>query len=407
MAEWKMSRHATVTVCIALALLTEPVLLFRVPTGPPDPETEPKEVVSKAIQALHEIFDFDDVPQKTVSHKKAPQFMVDLFNTVADSGGITRYPNILEGNIVRSFEDKVPSGRSLYYFNLSSVHQNEKLIKAELRIFRKKQSTMPGKSFVHHFGKIDIYELMESGIKPWRGNLISSRLLPLHTQGWEVFNVTLTVSKWLLDSNSNHGLLLVFTLPTGNFWEASVGRFTKQVRHPEEARGFLVLFSVDGRKGESTGNMPLPADKTSPSDGSSVMPFQSHNAVHSDVQGNKHRTARAAPGNPETPVTSCQRLPLYVDFEEIGWSGWIISPKGYNAYQCKGACPFPLGEGLRATNHATVLSIVNALKLTREVHTPCCVPEKLYSINLLYFDDEENVVLKQYDDMVAASCGCH
>uniref|UniRef100_A0A8C4TNN7 Bone morphogenetic protein 2-like n=1 Tax=Erpetoichthys calabaricus TaxID=27687 RepID=A0A8C4TNN7_ERPCA len=350
--------------------------------------TEPKEVVSKAIQALHEIFDFDDVPQKTVSHKKAPQFMVDLFNTVADSGGITRYPNILEGNIVRSFEDKVPSGRSLYYFNLSSVHQNEKLIKAELRIFRKKQSTMPGKSFVHHFGKVmninffvfNIAVLMESGIKPWRGNLISSRLLPLHTQGWEVFNVTLTVSKWLLDSNSNHGLLLVFTLPTGNFWEASVGRFTKQVRHPEEARGFLVLFSVDGRKGESTGNMPLP--------GTALF-------------------SRAAPGNPETPVTSCQRLPLYVDFEEIGWSGWIISPKGYNAYQCKGACPFPLGEGLRATNHATVLSIVNALKLTREVHTPCCVPEKLYSINLLYFDDEENVVLKQYDDMVAASCGCH
>uniref|UniRef100_A0A8C4TLP7 Bone morphogenetic protein 2-like n=1 Tax=Erpetoichthys calabaricus TaxID=27687 RepID=A0A8C4TLP7_ERPCA len=378
-----MSRHATVTVCVALALLTEPVLLFRVPTGPPDPETEPKEVVSKAIQALHEIFDFDDVPQKTVSHKKAPQFMVDLFNTVADSGGITRYPNILEGNIVRSFEDKgelCSPRRSLYYFNLSSVHQNEKLIKAELRIFRKKQSTMPGKSFVHHFGKVMNINffvfniLMESGIKPWRGNLISSRLLPLHTQGWEVFNVTLTVSKWLLDSNSNHGLLLVFTLPTGNFWEASVGRFTKQVRHPEEARGFLVLFSVDGRKGESTGNMP----RSFPKGGTGPRVF-----------------------------TSCQRLPLYVDFEEIGWSGWIISPKGYNAYQCKGACPFPLGEGLRATNHATVLSIVNALKLTREVHTPCCVPEKLYSINLLYFDDEENVVLKQYDDMVAASCGCH
>ncbi|KAG2462412.1 DRGX protein, partial [Polypterus senegalus] len=106
MAEWKVSRYATVTFYVALALLTEPVLLFRVPTGTPDPETEPKEVISKAIQALHEIFDFDDVPQKTVSHKKAPQFMVDLFNTVADSDGITRYPSVLEGNIVRSFEDK-------------------------------------------------------------------------------------------------------------------------------------------------------------------------------------------------------------------------------------------------------------------------------------------------------------
>lgn len=103
----------------------------------------------------------------------------------------------------------------------------------------------------------------------------------------------------------------------------------------------------------------------------------------------------------------CQRHPLSVDFEEIGWSGWIISPRGYNAFHCKGSCPFPLGENMRPTNHATVQSIINALKLSEGVSSPCCVPDKLYSINLLYFDDDENVVLKQYDDMVAGSCGCH
>lgn len=103
----------------------------------------------------------------------------------------------------------------------------------------------------------------------------------------------------------------------------------------------------------------------------------------------------------------CQKHPLSVDFEEIGWSGWIISPRGYNAYHCKGSCPFPLGENMRPTNHATVQSIINALKLSEGVSSPCCVPDKLYSINLLYFDDDENVVLKQYDDMVAGSCGCH
>lgn len=103
----------------------------------------------------------------------------------------------------------------------------------------------------------------------------------------------------------------------------------------------------------------------------------------------------------------CQRHPLSVDFEEIGWSGWIISPRGYNAYHCRGSCPFPLGENMRPTNHATVQSIINALKLSEGVSSPCCVPDKLHSINLLYFDDDENVVLKQYDDMVAGSCGCH
>lgn len=104
---------------------------------------------------------------------------------------------------------------------------------------------------------------------------------------------------------------------------------------------------------------------------------------------------------------SCNRRQMYVDFDEIGWAGWIISPKGYNAYHCKGVCPFPLGQSQRPTNHATVQSIVHALRVGKGVSTPCCVPNKLYSISLLYFDEAENVILKQYDDMVAASCGCH
>ena len=104
---------------------------------------------------------------------------------------------------------------------------------------------------------------------------------------------------------------------------------------------------------------------------------------------------------------SCSRYDMFVDFDEIGWSGWIISPNSYNAYHCLGKCPFPLGQSQKPTNHATVQSIVHALGVGRDVGTPCCVPNKLYSISLLYFDDNENVILKQYDDMVVASCGCH
>ena len=66
-----------------------------------------------------------------------------------------------------------------------------------------------------------------------------------------------------------------------------------------------------------------------------------------------------------------------------------------------------MGQSQKPTNHATVQSIVHALAVGRDVRTPCCVPDKLFSISLLYFDDNENVILKQYDDMVAASCGCH
>lgn len=132
------------------------------------------------------------------------------------------------------------------------------------------------------------------------------------------------------------------------------------------------------------------------------------NLPRGPMSGPSSRSARSVDYSEEEGVSfPCQRLPLYVDFEEIGWSGWIVSPRGYNAYHCKGSCPFPLGQNMRPTNHATVQSIINALKLIKGIETPCCVPDKLFSINLLYFDDDENVVLKQYNDMVAGSCGCH
>ena len=103
----------------------------------------------------------------------------------------------------------------------------------------------------------------------------------------------------------------------------------------------------------------------------------------------------------------CRRRELYVDFESIGWSQWIIAPVGYQAYHCRGICSFPLAQSQRPTNHATVQSIVHHMKPVGDVATPCCVPATLSSLTLLYYDESDNVVLKQYKDMIADTCGCH
>ncbi|XP_076025821.1 bone morphogenetic protein 2 [Genypterus blacodes] len=328
--------------------------------------------------------------------KKAPQFMMDLYDAVSVPGGALRsQKEILEGNIVRSFEDKGLSGESFHFFNLSSFSREERMIKAEFRWFRLKRKFYHRKPHGAHFYKVDLYEVLDSRVKPWRGNLITSRLVPLLTQGWEVFNITQTVAKWIHNSQENNGILVVTTLPSGN-WLVSVVSSPWQSGELADRNAYLVIFSNDDRKpGGAVNASHL---------GKSFPP------AAAELHHLQHRRRRAAPGPPpgHGRPHSCQRAPLFVDFEEIGWSGWIISPRGYNAFTCRGSCPFPLGGSLRATNHATVRSIMHALRLSRgDVGAPCCVPDTLQAISLLYFDDEENVVLKQYDDMVAVSCGCH
>uniref|UniRef100_A0A674AXU1 Bone morphogenetic protein 2-like n=1 Tax=Salmo trutta TaxID=8032 RepID=A0A674AXU1_SALTR len=342
--------------------------------------------ITKSAKKMDELFNPMDLPESSsVPHRKAPQFMLDLFNSVADSNGIPRNSEKLEGNVVRSFEDRGHAGGRFHFFNLSSFARDERMIKAEFRWHMDPIFT----SLTHALrAQVDLYEVLDNRVKPWRGNLITSRLLPLYTQGWEVFNVTQTV-------RSVHVLSQHILFQHHPFY-ILIASF-RQGESPAE-NAFLVIFSDDGRG--STTNQSLNQGHVS------------HDTAHDSPvkvlrQDSGSRRRRAAPSYPRSRPMSCQRIPLFVDFEEIGWAGWIISPRGYNAYHCKGSCPFPLGESLRATNHATVQSIMHALKLSSDVNTPCCVPDQLQSISLLYFDDEENVVLKQYDDMVAVGCGCH
>lgn len=68
-------------------------------------DTESEEVRSAAIKRLLEVFGMED-PPAVHGHKQPPQYMLDLYNTVADVDGMTRDPSLLEGNTVRSFFDR-------------------------------------------------------------------------------------------------------------------------------------------------------------------------------------------------------------------------------------------------------------------------------------------------------------
>ncbi|NXO21216.1 BMP3 protein, partial [Cisticola juncidis] len=102
----------------------------------------------------------------------------------------------------------------------------------------------------------------------------------------------------------------------------------------------------------------------------------------------------------------CTRRYLKVDFADIGWSEWIISPKSFDAYYCSGECQFPIPKAMKPSNHATIQSIVRAVGVVPGIPQPCCVPDKMSSLSILFFDENKNVVLKVYPNMTVESCAC-
>ncbi|XP_020308907.1 growth/differentiation factor 10 [Oncorhynchus kisutch] len=102
----------------------------------------------------------------------------------------------------------------------------------------------------------------------------------------------------------------------------------------------------------------------------------------------------------------CARRYLRVDFADIGWSEWVLAPKAFDAYYCAGTCGFPIPKVARPSNHATIQSIVRAVGIVPGIPEPCCVPDRMSSLSVLFLDPSRNMVLKVYPNMSVETCAC-
>lgn len=99
----------------------------------------------------------------------------------------------------------------------------------------------------------------------------------------------------------------------------------------------------------------------------------------------------------------CSKRSLAINFDEVGWSNWIIAPQAYYANYCAGDCSWPLADTHNATNHAIIQAIYHSVG--RVVPKSCCAPVKLGKMAILYQLDGI-VQMRQYDDMIVEACGC-
>ncbi|KAL2076750.1 hypothetical protein ACEWY4_027652 [Coilia grayii] len=271
-----------------------------------------------------------------------------------------------------------------FLFNLSSIPEEELLSTAELRIYRERIEGAAGAAGDAGGGgggdeelhRINVYEILKV---PRAGQLITrlldTRLVRHNATRWESFDVSPAVLRWTREGLPNHGLAV------------EVLHLNSTPRH--QGRHVRVSRALHQKPGEDWGQLrPL--------------------LVTFGHDGKGHPLTRRAKRSPKRSgrkgKRSCKRHALYVDFSDVNWNDWIVAPPGYQAYYCQGDCPFPLADHLNSTNHAIVQTLVNSVNTN--IPKACCVPTELSAISMLYLDEHDKVVLKNYQEMVVEGCGC-
>ncbi|XP_010859568.1 PREDICTED: inhibin beta B chain [Bison bison bison] len=104
----------------------------------------------------------------------------------------------------------------------------------------------------------------------------------------------------------------------------------------------------------------------------------------------------------------CCRQQFFIDFRLIGWNDWIIAPTGYYGNYCEGSCPAYLAgvPGSASSFHTAVVNQYRMRGLNPGTVNSCCIPTKLSTMSMLYFDDEYNIVKRDVPNMIVEECGC-
>lgn len=368
----------------------------------PDPAT-----LVEIEKSLLSLFGFPKRPKIDRSKVVIPEAMKQLYAQIMgheldDSVSVPKPGlNTRNANTVRSFthEESHIDDRFRHHhrfrlmFNVTNIPHNEKLRAAELTLNRDAivDHRRPTRAMVH---QILVYDIVRPGVKGKRAPrflLIDSKTVKINETTPVSVDVLPAVDRWMRNPKQNHGLFIQVTSKGKRKQQGGAGGGGGVPEHHH----VRLRRSVDESHEKWSQKQPLLF-------------------TYTDDGRHKQRPIRDAIRNRRTPMRNrrrkngnelCQRRPLYVDFSDVGWSDWIVAPPGYEAFYCQGDCQFPFADHMNTTNHAIVQTLVHSISPSYAPKA-CCVPTQLSSISMLYLNEQNKVVLKNYQDMTVVGCGC-
>ncbi|XP_053676390.1 protein decapentaplegic [Anopheles nili] len=371
----------------------------------PDPTT-----LVEIEKNLLSLFGFPNRPKIDRSKVVIPEAMKQLYaqimgHDLVDSVSVPKQGlNTRNANTVRSFthEESHIDERFQHHhrfrllFDVSSIPRGEKLRAAELTLTREGIAHRTGRARAALY-QVLVYDIVRPGVKGRRAPtflLVDTKTLSINETGTASFDVMPAVERWLRHPRRNHGL---FVQVMGRGRRSS--RQRRSTGPPAPAHEHVRLRRSTSEHHESWAQKQ-PLLFTYTDDGRHKQrPIR--DAISSANRARRASAKRSSRRKNEL----CQRKPLYVDFSDVGWNDWIVAPPGYDAYFCHGDCRFPIADHLNTTNHAIVQTLVNSYNPSLAPKA-CCVPTQLSSISMLYLNEQNKVVLKNYQDMTVVGCGC-
>ncbi|KAF2979667.1 hypothetical protein EK904_003022, partial [Melospiza melodia maxima] len=348
------------------------------------------------------------VPSQVKTKEEPPQFMIDLYNRYAADKS-----SIPASNIVRSFStedspEENPFQKHILFFNIS-IPQYEEITRAELRIYISCHREVGSLSRLE--GNMVIYDVLDDG--HWENPESTKSSLVSHNIqecGWKMFEVSSAVKRWVRADRLETKNKLEVVIETKSLSGFTCGKLDVSVTPDTKNLPLLIVFSNDRSNGTKETKVELREmivheqesvlKKLGKNNTSSEEEQQGEEKAITGSHLHSSRSKRSVGAN------HCRRTSLHVNFEEIGWDSWIIAPKDYEAFECKGGCFFPLTDNVTPTKHAIVQTLVH-LQNPKKASKACCVPTKLDSISILYKDDAGvPTLIYNYEGMKVAECGC-
>ncbi|KAM8833287.1 transforming growth factor beta-3 proprotein [Synchiropus picturatus] len=272
----------------------------------------------------------------------------------------------------------------VFRFNVSTMEKNStNLFRAEFRALR-----IPNAGAKRNEQRIELYQILQKDDPKAKQRYIGGKnVLTKGTPEWVSFDVTETVREWLMYRQTNLGLEISVHCPCHTF----------------KPNGDIIKNANEVLEVKFKGMEPEHDDQALREQLYPHLILMMLPPHRLDTQSSSRRRKRALDTNYcfNNYEENCCVRPLYINFrQDLGWR-WIHQPEGYYANFCSGPCPY-----LRSTEttHSSLLSLYNTLNPEASA-SPCCVPQDLEPLTILYYVGRSPKV-EQLSNMVVKSCKC-